>query len=289
MEQFSHVTIDTFVGFCVFISFVIGWIRGATREIFSVISWIGGTYLTILFFPHVKGIARSYISHGLIADFVTSCVLFIVFLTLLSLLNYFFSNCVKKSGLNTTDKALGGIFGIVRAAVLLAALDIVLLQYIWMDTPDCVKRSNSHPIISAVSNFVILILPDKLQDMIVSHLSTLKRESLMNFVTDKVISRLDDAAKEDLIQNDKENKIIAENEQETEENIESINLDIQNIPPDKDNAKSEPQTAKNLATLKPKKNTDDNKPIEAKEKSAISGRRVRMDMDRILEQAVDDQ
>ncbi|MDR2598641.1 MAG: CvpA family protein [Holosporales bacterium] len=281
MEQFSHVTVDAIVGFGVFVSFVIGWIRGATREIFSVISWIGGVYLTILVFPHAKGIARAHITHGLIADFVTSCILFIVFLTLLSLLNYFFSNCIRKSALSTTDKALGGIFGIARAAILLAVLDIVLFQYVWTETPDWIKRSHSHPIISIVSNFVILILPDKLQDKIVSHLSILKRESLMNFVTDSVISNLDNAAKENLLQDIEEEKIVAENEQKIEE---EVNLDIPDTTADEDNVKTEPQSAKSLATLKPKKNIDEGNQSETNGRSRPSTRRLRMDMDRILKQ-----
>jgi membrane protein required for colicin V production len=275
MEQFNHVTVDAIVGFGVFVSFIIGWIRGATREIFSVISWIGGIYLTILVFPHAKGIARSQITHGLIADFVTSCILFIVFLTLLSLLNYFFSNCVKKSALSTTDKALGGIFGIARAAVLLAVLDIALFQYVWTETPDWIKRSHSHPIVSIVSNFVILILPDKLQDRIVSHLSILKRESLMNFVADNVIGNLDNYAKEDMLQNVEEDRIVAENEQNIEE---EINLDTP-YTPDNDEKTTETQTAKNLATLKPKKNID-----EKSTQSMPAMGRLRGDMDRILAQ-----
>ncbi|MDR1289295.1 MAG: CvpA family protein [Holosporales bacterium] len=297
MEQFSHITVDAFVGFGVFVSFVIGWIRGATREIFSVISWIGGVYLTILVFPHAKGIARSYISHGLIADFVTSCILFILFLTLLSLLNYFFSSCIKKSALNTTDKALGGIFGIARGAVLLAVLEIVLFQYVWTETPDWIKRSNSHPIISSISNFIILVLPDKLQDKIVSHLPILKRESLMSFVTDSVIGNLDDASREDLLQDVEDGKILAENavsedeQKEDEQKIEEeTDLEVQGLPlEDKDNEQDDSrppsQSAKSLATLKPKKNTDDGGKKPGPEERFKNSGRPRQDMSRILDQA----
>ncbi|MDR1475794.1 MAG: CvpA family protein [Holosporales bacterium] len=284
MEQISHITVDAFVGFVVFVSLVIGWIRGATREIFSVISWIGGIYLTVLFFPQAKGIARSHIDHGLIADFVTACVLFIIFLTLLSLLNYFFSNFVKKSALNTTDKALGGVFGIARAAVLLAIVDIVLFQYVLTETPEWVKHSKTHPIISSVSNFIILVLPDALQDKIVSHLSMIKKQSLMDFVKDNVIENLDGDLKEDLLQDNEINKVVAEGKIQLEDIEEDDDDDDTNISVI-DEKESNPQTAKNLATLKPKRVTDGDK---ERETPVISERRVRMDMDRILAQTADE-
>jgi membrane protein required for colicin V production len=285
MEGIDYLTVDVFVGLVVFVSFVIGWIRGATREVLSVVAWVGGIYLTVIFFPHAKSIARAHIEHGLIADFVTSCFLFIAFLTVLSLLNYFFSNCVRRSALNTVDKALGGMFGVARAVILLAVIDIVAFQYIMSETPDWIKNSRSHPVVSIVSNFIVLVLPSSLQDKIVSHLSVIGKQNLLDFVKNNVIDDLEGSASENVLHDSESAGTFADEVIQDEDDISDS--DKVGELPDDGEKKSESQTAKELATLKPKKSSSDNDESESKRKP--KGKRFRMDMDRILSQTDDNQ
>ncbi|MDR0640211.1 MAG: CvpA family protein [Holosporales bacterium] len=284
MDLDSLFSIDLFVVCVVLVSFVIGWIRGATREILSVVSWIGAICFTVWAFPHAKNIARSYISHGLIADFITSCVLFIVFLTLLSLLNYFFSNVVRKSALNVPDKALGSIFGITRGLIILAVLDITLTQCFMSEVPEWLKKSKTYPVISSISNFLIIILPDSAQDKILSHMTLFKKQSLMNFVRDNVFSNIDIPEIDKPVNNKTEAK--------PEEYIglgESPMAEPSEEPPHRNDAADEnrkppkKQTATDLATLKPKKN-DEQKKEETKIDPKTS-KRIKMDLDRIIEQS----
>ncbi|MDR1234047.1 MAG: CvpA family protein [Holosporales bacterium] len=277
-------SVDVFVVCVVLVSFIIGWIRGATREILSVVSWIGAVYFTIWAFPHAKSIARDYISHGLIADFLTSCVLFIVFLTLLSLLNYFFSNIVRKSVLNTPDKALGGIFGITRGLVVLAMIDIVLMQCFMSEVPEWISKSKTYPVVSSISNFLILVLPNSVQGRILSHMSLFKKQTLMNFVKDNVFSNIGVSGK-DLLDNSVVNKIVAEKDnQDDSEQLFGLELSEEPDTTKTDNDKKNKQTATDLATLKPKKNSEDHKNEEVKIDSKTN-KRIKMDLDRFLEQS----
>ena len=272
MENISFFSVDIFIFVVVLLSFIVGWIRGATKEILSVVAWIGGAYLAVTLFPYAKNLTRSYISHKLIADFVTGCGLFIAFLTLLSIFNYFCSNLVKKSMMNVTDKALGGIFGIVRGVIILAVIDLVVNQCMFNETPKWVENSTLRPKITSVTNFMILILPEDVQEKVLSHMSQIKKQSLLDFVKDDVIETIAPNAVNNVFEETAKDKVVAENAKAKEEAQDDEEfIEAEDVTPDKT------QTAEELATLKPKKII-----VEKKEK-AIS-KKGRNDMDRLLDQ-----
>ena len=273
MEDISFFAVDIFICMVVLLSFIIGWARGATKEILSVVAWIGGGYLAISFFPYAKEFTRNYISHKLIADFVTACGLFILFLTLLSVFNYFCSNFVKKSMLNTTDKALGGIFGIARGAVILALFDLIINQCMLNETPKFVENSKLRGVVTNISNFVILVLPEDLQEKILEHMSQVKRQNLMSFIKDRVVEKIIPDGSHNVLEVESRNNVEAENAKKTPEIAEEDEfIEEESVP-----LNNGTQSAEELATLKPKKITVTKKDKDLSKKS-------KNDMDRILAQ-----
>jgi membrane protein required for colicin V production len=272
MENIKFFIVDIFIVIVILLSFVYGWARGATKEIFSVLSWVGGIYLSISIFPFIKDITRSYITQGLIADFVSITGLFILFLTLLSILNYVCTNFIKKSILNATDKVLGGIFGILRGVLILAIMDFVVTQWFLTETPKLITNSQLRSSISKVSNFVLLILPDSVQAQIIGHLSQAKRQTLLEFLKDDVFEQITNDYKQATPQNGNKAEALINNEL-IELDKEST-ISVQSKPPS--------QSAEELSHLKPKKNG-----IEIK-KSKEQKKRERLDMDRLLDQYDDD-
>ncbi len=251
------VSSDITIVSVVLLSLIFGWMRGLTKEILSIIAWFGGGYFSVILFPYTKEFTRSYINHGLIADFVTVCGLFVFFLTIISIFNYFCSNFIKKSVLNVTDKALGAIFGIVRGTLIVAVLDLVVVQCMLNETPKWIEDSKLRPTITNVSDFIILILPDSIQNKILSHMNQIKKQSLLDFIQAGFLT--DIPLKETL-----NNSAIAENDNEEDDEF---------IDDDTDNQ----QTAEELATLKPKK-------IQVEKKETKINSRERNDMDRLLDQ-----
>ncbi len=272
MENISFFAVDIFICAVVFLSFIFGWARGATKEILSVVAWLGGGYLAISLFPYAKEFTRIHISHKLIADFVTASGLFILFLTLLSVFNYFCSNLVRNSVLNTTDKALGGIFGIIRGVVILAVFDLVFNHCMLNETPKFVENSKLRPTIASISNFMVLILPEDLQTKILDHMSQVKKQALMDFVKDSVIDKVIPGNSQNIL-NDAKNNIEAENAKKPQDIPEEDEfIEEEDIPLD-----TRTQSAEELATLKPKKII-----IEKKDKDL--SKKSRNDLDRLLAQ-----
>ncbi|MDR0695774.1 MAG: CvpA family protein [Holosporales bacterium] len=279
MGSLGFSAVDTFIVATVVVSFIIGWVRGVTKEVLSVVSWVLGIYLSITLFPHVKDFARERINHGLMADFVTVCALFILFLTMLSALNYFCSNMIKNSILNTPDKALGGLFGIIRAIVILVIIDLGINQFVLTNPPEWLNQSRLRPILNNISNCIILVLPEDIQDQLLAHLSQLKKQSLLDFVKNDLIESFASDAVENIIEEGKQS-IAIDGAQEVKngENEDETQLDVNTADSDQSTHKTR-QTAEELATLKPKKM----KPTPDGQ-GGILTKRGKLDMERILNQ-----
>jgi membrane protein required for colicin V production len=186
VENIDLFAVDGVIAIVVFISFIVGWVRGATKEILSVVTWIGVIFLTIALFPFVQKFARGYIEHKLIADFATACGLFVIFLTLLSGFNYACANYIKNSALNVVDKVLGGVFGITRGVVFLAVIDIVVCRYFLTEIPKVVEESRLKPTISYVANVIFLMIPESWQNKLAEHMNHENKQDLLEFV-DKLL------------------------------------------------------------------------------------------------------
>ncbi len=275
MDTSSFPIVDLAIIFIVFVSFVVGFVRGVTKEILSILSWVGGIFLTISIFPHVKSFTRDYISHKLIADFVTICVLFVLFLTILSSINYFCSKIVKKSIFNNADRFLGGILGIIRGIIIVAAINIGISNFLIKDDdhiPEYLADSKIRPYIINISNSIIIVLPDNLQDTVMNYMNKMSKDSIIEFVGE----------------NNKSQDRISISSQNNN-NTNSVIEDEQFIIPDKKIESQE--NAKDLATLKPKisedkdnnpntKKTEDTKKDNTKKQKST---KEKLDMDRFLD------
>jgi membrane protein required for colicin V production len=269
------LSVDTFILIVIFISILFGFFRGVTKEVFSLISWVGSVALTVLAFPHARNIARASIEHGLIADFVSACVLFVLFLTLLSILNYICSNFIKQSVLSGVDRFLGGVFGIFRGIIIVAIIDIMANQWITSDKlPDWVNDSKLRPHIVRIANFVILILPDFIQKTLITHMSSLNKDNLLKFIANDVA-----------IQTNLGSSIIKDEIAKVEASP-AINMKGRSNEARLTGSINDNQIeAEKLATLNPKENTSNNKQTIVSSKTS----KEKLDMSRILDQGTLDE
>lgn len=175
--------------------------------------------------------------------------------------------------LNTTDKALGGIFGIARGAVILALFDLIINQCMLNETPKFVENSKLRGVVTSISNFVILVLPEDLQGKILEHMSQVKRQNLMNFIKDRVVEKIIPDGSLNVLDAGSRNNVEAENAKKTSEIAEDDEfIEEESVP-----LNNGTQSAEELATLKPKKITVTKKDKDLSKKS-------KNDMDRILAQ-----
>ena len=133
----------------VLLSSVLGFFRGITKELLSLISWLGSGILTYFSFSFLKHIARENISSPMLADGTTILASFLLFLIGFSFLNHLITAMIQKSRLNSIDRSLGFGFGVVRGCFILFALEIVL---------SCLYHRANYPTVFQTSHFKDFIL-----------------------------------------------------------------------------------------------------------------------------------
>lgn len=153
----------TFVGL-VALSACIGLIRGFTKEVLSLLSWIGAVTATLMFWPLAQHVARQYIQHPMLADGATILALFILFLVLFSLISYFLSNLVRQSVLGGIDRSLGMLFGVLRGALVICLMEMFVSCFVTrLQHPDILKTSRFSPVIYRGSDALFSFLPYNLK------------------------------------------------------------------------------------------------------------------------------
>ena len=151
---------DSAVIVVILISAFLAYARGFVHEVLSVAGWIGAGFITIYAFPFVQPYARDLIPIELAADLAAGVVVFIVSLTVLSILTRAISKRVQDSTLNALDRSLGFLFGMARGAVLVC---LVYIAIEWMmpvaDQPAWLRDARTIPIIELGADWLRMLIP----------------------------------------------------------------------------------------------------------------------------------
>ncbi len=117
-------SLDFFVLGVVAVSTVVGLMRGLVREVFSLAAWVlafvGARTLAPMLAPLIPGIDAPGLKHA-----AALVLVFVAILIAASLTGMLLSSVLKMAGLGPVDRALGAIFGILRAGVALVGLTVV--------------------------------------------------------------------------------------------------------------------------------------------------------------------
>ena len=104
------------------VSVLVSLFRGAVREVMSILSWIAAFLIALHYAPMLSELLPVAVKHSWLRLFVAFVVLMIGSLILFALVTLAVSQLVRRTGLAPWDRALGALFGLARALVILIAL-----------------------------------------------------------------------------------------------------------------------------------------------------------------------
>lgn len=110
------------------ISSVISIIRGFIREAMSLVVWVAALWVTISFSGRLSELFQHHIHSSLIRTAAAAVVLFFGSLIVGAILNSLITLLVDKTGLSSTDRVLGIIFGVARGVLVVSVL-ILIAQF----------------------------------------------------------------------------------------------------------------------------------------------------------------
>lgn len=148
MEGFT--LIDAIVAGVVVISSLLAFARGFTREIMSIVGWIGAAVIAFIFAGQVEPLVKElpvlggFLSESCeLAIIVAFAAVFAVALVIVSIFTPLMSGIVRRTAISGIDQGLGLLFGLVRGVILVAIALIVYEQVMVNDAIAMVEDSRS--------------------------------------------------------------------------------------------------------------------------------------------------
>ena len=128
------------------ISAVLAMIRGFTREVFSIGSWVAAAAAAYLLWERVLPFTQNYIDDKNIALGVTIAGIFFVTLIIVSIITMRISDFILDSKAGPLDRTLGFIFGAARGLILVVIAVLFLNFFIAPDKqPVWIAEAKSKP------------------------------------------------------------------------------------------------------------------------------------------------
>ena len=109
------------------LSIVIGIMRGFSKEVLSIFSWIGSVLIALHLRTGAVGLAKAYITDTFFAEPIGIFIVFFISFVILSKISQVIAGFIKSSVAGPLDRLLGGAFGGFRAALLLGGSYIIFV------------------------------------------------------------------------------------------------------------------------------------------------------------------
>ena len=128
----------------ILLSIVISMFRGFVREVLSLASWIADFFVASQFFPYLAEYLTQ-IEKVYMRNAVAIGGLFVATLIVGGVVNFTISQLIDKTGLTGTDRVLGACFGLLRGALIVAALLFFVDSFTEFDQSPLWKESTLIP------------------------------------------------------------------------------------------------------------------------------------------------
>ncbi|MBI4764571.1 MAG: CvpA family protein [Deltaproteobacteria bacterium] len=153
-----------------------GFFRGIVQEAATLLGLIASFFLSALYYKNLSvWLERFAPNHQIILSFFCFVFLFILCIFLFNFLAILARGAIRLALLGWLDRTLGGLFGLIKAAVILFVL-VTMLTVIYPKSGPVVEGSRFFPSILTVTEKLSALIPFKIKDDFLS-----KKKDLQNF------------------------------------------------------------------------------------------------------------
>jgi membrane protein required for colicin V production len=161
MSQLPVTALDLVVLGVILISALLAAVRGFTREVLAIASWVAAAAAAYALHPSVLPYAREYIPNAQLALAASIAVVFLGTLVIVSFITVKLSDLILDSKIGALDRTLGFVFGAGRG-LLIAVIAFVFFDKLVGEKqqPDWVKTAKLRPVLKETGDQIIALLPD---------------------------------------------------------------------------------------------------------------------------------
>lgn len=160
----------------VLISALLSMLRGFTREVLAIVSWVAAAAAAYYFHPLLLPYLKPYIAKPQIALGVAAALVFFITLILVSILTVKLSDAILDSKVGALDRSLGFVFGVGRGYLLCV---VAFVFFAWLvpakSYPAWVQNSKTKGWLEATGDSIESMLPDNLDSEISKALAREKK------------------------------------------------------------------------------------------------------------------
>jgi membrane protein required for colicin V production len=158
------------VGFTL-VSAMLAMVRGFTREVLSIASWIAAAAGAYYFYPAVLPYVQPYIDNDQLALAAAAAAVFIVVLIAVTVITMKIADFIIDSRVGALDRTLGFLYGAARGILVVA---VGLLFFSWLvgaRMPYWVENAKSKPLLESIGARLQEFLPEDPENTILRRLS----------------------------------------------------------------------------------------------------------------------
>jgi membrane protein required for colicin V production len=153
-----------------------GFFRGIVQEAATLLGLIVSFFLAALYYKNLAGwLERFAPTHEIILSFFCFVFLFILCIFLFNFLAILARGAIRLTLLGWLDRTLGGLFGLIKGAVILFVL-VTILTIFYPKSGPVVENSRFFPSILTVTEKLSALIPFKIKDDFLN-----KKKALQNF------------------------------------------------------------------------------------------------------------
>lgn len=120
VHAFSFTWVDYFIIVVILFSTLISLMRGFSAEAISLFTWVVAVIVAFKFTRALGDLLSGLIHNSSLRFIVSFIILFILIMIIGTVINHILGAMIKNSGLSSTNRILGMLFGFARGVLLIA-------------------------------------------------------------------------------------------------------------------------------------------------------------------------
>lgn len=154
------------------VSAMLAMVRGFSREILSIASWVAAAAAAYFFYPVVLPFVEPYIDNAQLALLAAAVAVFFVALIIVTVITMKIADFIIDSRVGALDRTLGFIYGAARGILVVAVGFLFFSWLVGTNPPDWVAEAKSRPLLEGIGIWLEGILPDDPENSILNRLSS---------------------------------------------------------------------------------------------------------------------
>lgn len=142
------------------VSGVLAMVRGFSREVLSVASWIAAAAAAFMFYKQATPLVQPYLDNEVLAQAAAAGGIFLITLIIVTLITMKIADFIIDSSIGALDRTLGFVFGAARGVLLVV---VAMLFFNWLaqnNQPTWVTNAKSKPLLDSLGAQLVALLPE---------------------------------------------------------------------------------------------------------------------------------